>query len=295
VIEERERKALFRAISGFISEIFNSIAAKVDALDALIKSIPLPQKGDKGDPGEKGMQGEKGESIVGPKGDRGDPGESIVGPKGDKGDHGERGEKGDPGPAGPQGEKGISGESIVGPVGPAGSPGRDAMQIDLLPAIDLSKSYPRGTFARYDGGIIHSYRDTIPGEVFDKSGWEVAVRGWVDFTVDLGSDFRTFMIGTRGTGEETKQTLISLPVMLYRGVYAPGEYSCGDVVTWGGSAWHCQADKTISVPGKNADWKLMVKEGQRGKDGKDGDRGLQGLPGKDGRDLTQMGFDGGKY
>jgi hypothetical protein len=83
--------------------------------------------------------------------------------------------------------------------------------------------------------------------------------------------------------------------MLYRGVYAPGEYSRGDVVTWGGSAWHCQVDGAISVPGKNAEWKLMVKEGQRGKDGKDGERGPQGLKGDPGRDLTQMDFNGKKY
>jgi integrin beta 3 len=84
--------------------------------------------------------------------------------------------------------------------------------------------------------------------------------------------------------------------MIYRGIYdSEIIYRRGDIVTWGGSAWHGQVDDIKTAPGKANDWKLMVKEGQRGKEGKEGNPGLAGKDGKDGRDLTQLGFDGRKY
>jgi hypothetical protein len=60
----------------------------------------------------------------------------------------------------------------------------------------------------------------------------------------------------------------ALPVLIYRGVYAPEHaYTPGDVVTHGGSAWHCQlATRTRpeTVEGAAA-WRLMVKRGDRGR------------------------------
>ncbi len=45
-------------------------------------------------------------------------------------------------------------------------------------------------------------------------------------------------------------------------------YAPGDVVTHGGSAWHCQKDTAAQPDTANgaAFWKLMVKRGDRGKD-----------------------------
>jgi hypothetical protein len=60
---------------------------------------------------------------------------------------------------------------------------------------------------------------------------------------------------------------IKTRVLLYREVWREGEYEPGDVVTWGGSAWHYQI-KTADKPGTSTAWRLMVKEGARGKDGK---------------------------
>jgi hypothetical protein len=177
---------------------------------------------------------------------------------------------------------GKDGESIVGP---PGLNGRDALQVDILPSIDLTRSYPRGTFALYDNGIVRSYRNTLPGEAFDKSGWEVVVPGVADITMDRADDLRTFMFGFRKTGGELKQAIFSMPVMIYRGIFKMGDqYDIGDVVTWGGSAWHSQVNNNKSEPGKNDDWKLMVKEGRKGKDGKDGEQGPQGPPGRPGMD-----------
>jgi hypothetical protein len=53
--------------------------------------------------------------------------------------------------------------------------------------------------------------------------------------------------------------------LTYRGVYTAGTaYARGDVVSWDGSAWHCQ-DGTTSRPGEAgsaATWTLMVKHGR---------------------------------
>jgi hypothetical protein len=264
-----------------------------------IKSVPVAERGERGPQGERGVPGE---SIPGPAGPRGE--EGPQGPRGEKGEKGERGEKGEPGlaiigpqgPQGPPGDKGESGFSITGPIGPAGAPGRDALQIDILSAVDFTRSYPRGTYARFDGGIIRSFRDTIPGEQLEKAGWEVVIAGLASIIVDFAEDLRTFKISARRTGGEALETLCSLPVMIYREVYnSEVIYQRGDVVTWGGSAWHCQIDNPKTAPSKSSEWRMMVKEGQRGKDGKDGERGPQGVPGRDGRDLTQVGFDGKKW
>jgi hypothetical protein len=58
-----------------------------------------------------------------------------------------------------------------------------------------------------------------------------------------------------------------LPVPVYRDVFKDGEeYQRGDLVTWGGSLWHCDAP-TKSKPGTD-DWTLAVKRGRDGKDAK---------------------------
>ncbi len=162
--------------------------------------------------------------------------------------------------------------------------------------MDLSRSYPRGTYARHDGGIIRSFRDTIPGAELRTAGWEVAIAGVADLGVSQGDDPREFSVLLRLTGGELRALQFRIPCMIYREIYKPdAKYRQGDVVTWGGSAWHCQVDDPKSSPGKNGEWKLMVKEGQRGKDGKDGQPGPEGPPGRDGKDLTQLAFDGKKH
>lgn len=59
------------------------------------------------------------------------------------------------------------------------------------------------------------------------------------------------------------------PGLQYCGVYVDGRtYERGDLVTYGGSAWHCN-EATTARPGDGAKgWTLMVKRGRDGKDGK---------------------------
>lgn len=364
-MDKQERTALLKAIGGVIKEhvsgALRAVSARIDDLDARLRAMPEPLKGEKGDPGEPGRSiegppgplgppgapGSPGESIKGDPGDvgpvgppgaqglKGDPGESVRGERGESGpegpvgppgppgvaEKGERGERGEPGVAGPAGEIGPAGpaggrgergepgatgeaglvgrEGAAGPSGERGAPGadgRDALQIDILPAVNLARSYPRGTFARHDGGVIRSFRDTIPGDSLERAGWEVILRGFTDLETVQGEDQRSFTVRARLTGEEFVERRFSMPVMLYREIYRPEtQYSQGDVVTWDGSAWHCQADSPKGAPGKSPEWKLMVKSGQRGKDAKDGERGPKGDKGDPGKDLTQVGPDGRKW
>ena len=59
---------------------------------------------------------------------------------------------------------------------------------------------------------------------------------------------------------------LAFRVPVYCGVYqAGGRYEPGDLVTWQGSSWHCNA-ATGERPGSGAAWTLAVKCGRDGKD-----------------------------
>jgi len=60
-----------------------------------------------------------------------------------------------------------------------------------------------------------------------------------------------------------EQKEYSLPVMMYRGVYKNSEsYEAGDVVTCGGSMFHCNKDDPEGSPGNSDDWQQCVKKGR---------------------------------
>jgi hypothetical protein len=94
-------------------------------------------------------------------------------------------------------------------------------------------------------------------------------------------------------GEPGRDGVTTQKVAAYQGVWAEKEFSLGDFVTWGGSLWHCNVDKTGTKPGDGGtDWQLAVKRGRDGKDGKDGPRGPDGVPGRDGKDRLRPWGDG---
>lgn len=69
-------------------------------------------------------------------------------------------------------------------------------------------------------------------------------------------------------GQDGKDGQDGKPGLQYLGVYVEGkQYECGDLVTWAGSAWHCN-EVTATKPGEASKaWTLMVKRGRDGKDG----------------------------
>jgi hypothetical protein len=82
---------------------------------------------------------------------------------------------------------------------------------------------------------------------------------------DLGVTFdgeRTLAL-TFTRGPVVKTFPVVLPIPKYQGTYTAGlMYAPGDLVTWGGSTWHCK-QPTSARPGELASaWQLMVKAGR---------------------------------
>jgi hypothetical protein len=255
------------------------------------------EKGEKGDRGLKGERGEKGETgEKGDKGDRGLKGEKgekgEQGPAGDRGQQGEKGDRGEKGDVGEQGEKGERGEKgEPGDTGPAGPPGKsissEAVQlmvnaavekhmselvlptpldIDVLPRIDESKSYPRGTYASHKGGVWKADQQT---EGMD--GWRCILNGFPG-TMDVDfEDARNCKITLHKAHGEPEYIELKTPALIYRGVYKEKEldsYDAGDVVSNNGSIW-IAVSKPKKAPGmgspEETGWQLSVKRGRDGK------------------------------
>ena len=242
------------------------------------------ERGADGLPGEPGQQGERGiDGAPGEKGERGERGEK--GDPGDRGETGLPGQKGEPGLRGEKGADGIDGKNGApgergetglpgepgrdGRDGKTGEPGRDALQIDILPAIDPTRSYPRSTYAQWGGGLIRSTRTTDPipnGGLLTDAGWSFIVRGISMVDVEQ-IDERNFEIRFMFNDGLVEKKAFNVPAQIYRGVYVEGKlYDRGDTVTWAGSQYHCDTP-TSEKPGEGGAWRLSVKRGRDGKDG----------------------------
>ncbi|EMQ8388186.1 phage portal protein, partial [Escherichia coli] len=147
---------------------------------------------------------------------------------------------------------------------PAPQDGRDATALEILPAIDDQKSFPRGTYATHLGGLWRAYEKT-----HGMRGWECLVDGVADIDVSMTGERLFSVVVRQSSGHRTEKTF-SLPVMLYRGVFRTGEtYHPGDTVTWGGSLWHCNS-MTGDKPGEahSSGWTLAAKRGRDAGGGK---------------------------
>ena len=72
-------------------------------------------------------------------------------------------------------------------------------------------------------------------------------------------------------GPAGKDGVDGLAGLSFEGVYQDGQsYEKGQLVTWAGSSWHCNAPTTTKPGDGSKDWTLMVKRGRDGKDGRDG-------------------------
>lgn len=148
-------------------------------------------------------------------------------------------------------------ESIAKPVD--GKPGRDAIELDILPRIELKKSYPRGAYARHEGGLWRSYATTD-----GMKGWECIVAGIASFDIEQIDERNVVAVIKQCDGEEVRRSL-SIPAMIYRNVWREGTYFKGDTVTFGGSLWHCNGETTSKPGDGNSDWTLAAKKGRDGK------------------------------
>lgn len=142
--------------------------------------------------------------------------------------------------------------------------GRDALDLEILPAIDESKQYPRGTYAAHNGGLWKSYERT-----HGMRGWECIVDGIAVASV-AQDGVREFSVTlAKSSGAEVVQKF-ALPIPIYKGVHRDGEsYDEHDNVTWAGSQWTSTKAENTDKPGSSDAWQLTVKAGRAGKDLRD--------------------------
>ena len=281
------------AVRAFVAAAVAPLAARLQALEQR-----QPERGERGPEGPAGAPGERGpQGLAGAPGERGPQGLAAApGTDGRDGRDGKDGRDGAPGLAGAPGERGLDGRD-----GAPGAPGRDALEMDIAPAIDAARSYPRGTWAQHAGGIVRAIRNTDPLEAsqgdLTAAGWAVQVRGVAGIAL-MQTDERTYALSLTYSDGSTQRHDLSVPALIDRGVWQELAYAPGDAVTWDGSLWIRQAGHADERPGTGKAWRLAVKRGRDGKDGRDGlkgDKGDRGAEGRPGRDLTQMGPDGGRY
>lgn len=242
---------------------------RVGELDAVLKSMPTPKDGKDGRDGIDGKDGQDGRSPTL------DEIKSLIpevkdGRDGTDGKDGKDGRDGVDGrtptldeikaliPAPIRGEKGLDGKDGVD--GKNGVDGRDALDITPLPAIDETKSYPRGTYAAHKGGLWRSFEQTK-----GLKGWECLVNGFNGIEEEQ-IDERTTLIRcftSTGTIETTRKS----SHMFYRELYKSSvAYERGDVVTWGGNMWVAiKHEGEYKQPGtEGSGWRLAVRAGRDG-------------------------------
>ncbi len=149
-------------------------------------------------------------------------------------------------------EKAVS--AIVVPEPRNGEDGKDALNIEILPEIDESKSYCRNSYAIHKGGLWRTYENTK-----GMRGWECVVDGVADISIEYDGE-RDIIVKTEKSSGCVVEKRFIMPVMIYKEVWRPGPYKKGDTVTWAGSAWTCIQD-TEEKPGTD-DWRLSVKKGR---------------------------------
>ena len=137
--------------------------------------------------------------------------------------------------------------------------GKDALDIEILPCIDVEKSYERGTYATHEGGLWRSYQRTN-----GLKGWECIVRGRAKTEIEYDGQRSVTVKIFESDGSVTEEK-IHIPAILGKGVWSEGQYEKGDVVQLSGSSWQCMVEKTTQRPGTNSDdWLCAAKRGGTG-------------------------------
>lgn len=142
--------------------------------------------------------------------------------------------------------------------GEDGRDGLDALDIQILPAINDLKSYPRGIYAAHNGGLWKTFKQTD-----GMDGWECLVDGIGDISVDYDGE-RGFSIKMVKSSGILVNKEFTVPMVLDRGVFRDTEaYKKFDGVTYGGSFWISQKENPDGKPGDaNSSWRLSVKRGR---------------------------------
>ncbi len=221
-------------------------------LEERIASLPAPRDGIDGKDGRDGIDGKDG----------------APGAPGERGADGAPGRDGVDGVHGKDGRDGIDGkDGAAGRDGEHGKDGKDALSLEIVYDMDPRKAYPRGTVARFRGGLIRAERRTSPiTGPLDGTGWHVIMCGVASDERIVSDDCRTVIQRTTYTDGEVVETRLMSPAIIYREVWREGAYEAGDAVTFGGSLW-IALRATSAKPGDGSlDWRLAVKKGRDGRD-----------------------------
>ena len=149
--------------------------------------------------------------------------------------------------------------------GQDGADGRDAAALEIMPGIDESKSYQRGSYATHNGGLWRAYERTQ-----GMRGWECIVDGVSEVAVGQISERDFTITSVTSSGKKTEKS-IHVPSVMYREVYNSGmAYAKGDAVTFNGSLFIAVDDAPEATPGsgspEDTGWRLAVKQGRNGRD-----------------------------
>lgn len=218
---------------------------KIDEVFDMVKTLPVPEKGEKGDQGDP-PDHELLSSLIKQAIPDLDPiietavkkqVDSLVIPAPLNGKDGQDGRDGKD--------------------GRDGRDGKDALSLQIEATIDPEWNYKRGTYARYKGGLWFAFTDTD-----GMKGWDCIVRGLDSFDFDYDGARGVTMTAIDSTGAKVEKRF-SVPMMIYRGTYEYGKsYEQGDTTTWNGSTWTCLRDTDQAPNTGSEDWQLSVKAGR---------------------------------
>ena len=268
------------AVRAAVGQSEGILNGKIDELWAYIKAMPGPQKGDPGEPGKDADMDAVRELVAAAKAEAKAELNACLDAFGARLEAIPAPQKGDPGEPGRDVDMDAVSELIsievkeqVSKIPPAkdGAHGKDGQSVHPDTVTLMVREAAEKVAA------------ALPKPKDGRDGFNLE-----DIQIEMGADGRTLSLKFV-RGEDVVQHDIHIPAMLYRGVWREGSYEPGDVVTWGGSAWHCN-EKTTEKPGGSppdktggtggsgsgsggnggvggaAPWRLMVKEGRPGKD-----------------------------
>lgn len=153
-------------------------------------------------------------------------------------------------------------DGLDGKDGINGIDGKDAIDLEILPEIDLNETYVRNTYAEHNGGLWKSFEKTK-----GLRGWSCIVDGIKDVVIEQ-TDERKFSIKIERSSGIINESSFNIPSIIDKGVFSEGnEYEAGDGVSYAGSFWIAQKDTSERPNGEHTGWRLAVKRGRDGKDG----------------------------
>lgn len=146
---------------------------------------------------------------------------------------------------GPQGEPGPPGKGIKGEKGDPGDRGPEGKPGPVGPSM-FDK------MERIDEPEFYGFRILRGGEIVDEYKWD------------------------------KPRADISLLAEADKGVWSPGPFKAGSIVSHRGHVWMARRDNEQQPDTAPDDWRMIMRKPRDGRDGKSGDRGIQGPKGERG-------------